>query len=135
MFNSNKIFYDRIRIRWPFNTGDCLIEVTAWAGMTVYVSLTRQSNSSFSEKKSWMQVVNFFYPSYAGHSQWYGFSVLVQNDNKTSKVAIGTTNLGWWGQRQHCHSYFSIGVEIRFPRTCSALYLHPSEVSYHFLIL
>ena len=60
MFNSNKIFYDRIRIRWPFNTGDCLIEVTAWAGMTAYVSLTRQSNSSFSEKKSWMQVVNLF---------------------------------------------------------------------------
>jgi len=21
----------------PFNTGDCLIEVTAWAGLTVYV--------------------------------------------------------------------------------------------------
>ena len=21
---------------WPFNTGDCLIEVTAWAGLTVY---------------------------------------------------------------------------------------------------
>jgi hypothetical protein len=23
--------------RWPFNTGDCLIEVTAWAGLTVHV--------------------------------------------------------------------------------------------------
>ena len=23
---------------WPFNTGDCLIEVTAWAGLTVSVS-------------------------------------------------------------------------------------------------
>ena len=22
---------------WPFNTGDCLIEVTAQAGLTVYV--------------------------------------------------------------------------------------------------
>ena len=23
---------------WPFNTGDCLIEVTTWAGLTVYVN-------------------------------------------------------------------------------------------------
>jgi len=22
---------------WPFNTGNCLIEVTAWAGLTVFV--------------------------------------------------------------------------------------------------
>ena len=22
--------------RWPFNTGDCLIEVTTWTGLTVY---------------------------------------------------------------------------------------------------
>jgi hypothetical protein len=22
--------------KWPFNTGDCSIEVTAWAGLTVY---------------------------------------------------------------------------------------------------
>ena len=27
-FNSYKIFYDRRRKKWPFNTGDCLIEVT-----------------------------------------------------------------------------------------------------------
>ena len=32
--NSYKIFYDRTRKRWPFNTGDCLIEVTSWAGLT-----------------------------------------------------------------------------------------------------
>ena len=25
----------RIRKMWPFNTGDCLIEVTAWAGLIV----------------------------------------------------------------------------------------------------
>jgi hypothetical protein len=24
---------------WPFNTGDCLIEVTAWAGLTVYKNI------------------------------------------------------------------------------------------------
>ena len=26
--------------RWHFNTGDCLIEVTAWTGLTVYVCNT-----------------------------------------------------------------------------------------------
>jgi len=30
-----KFFYDRTIKMWPFNTGDCLIEVTAWAGFTV----------------------------------------------------------------------------------------------------
>ncbi len=25
---------------WPFNTYDCLIEVTAWAGSTVYILLS-----------------------------------------------------------------------------------------------
>ena len=33
-FNSYEIFYDRTRKMGPFNTGDCLIEVTAWAGLT-----------------------------------------------------------------------------------------------------
>ena len=37
MFNSYEIFYDRTRKMWPFNTGDCLIEVTTWAGLTVTV--------------------------------------------------------------------------------------------------
>jgi hypothetical protein len=32
-FNSNEIFYDRTRKRWPFNTGDFLIEVITWAGL------------------------------------------------------------------------------------------------------
>jgi hypothetical protein len=36
MFNSNETFYDWARKGWPFNTGDCLIEMTAWAGLTVY---------------------------------------------------------------------------------------------------
>ena len=31
------IFYDRIRTIGPFNTGDCLEEVTTWTGLTVYV--------------------------------------------------------------------------------------------------
>ena len=35
-FNSYDIFYDRTRKKCPFNTGDCLIEVTTWAGLTVY---------------------------------------------------------------------------------------------------
>jgi hypothetical protein len=55
--NSYEIFYDSARKRWPFNTGDwplksgwihmkfsmiiqekgdCLIEVTAWAGLAVF---------------------------------------------------------------------------------------------------
>jgi hypothetical protein len=34
-FNSYEIFYDSTRKRWPFNTGDCLIEVPTWAGLTV----------------------------------------------------------------------------------------------------
>ena len=28
------IFYGRTRRRWPFNAGDCLTEVTIWAGLT-----------------------------------------------------------------------------------------------------
>jgi len=36
-FNSYEIFYDRTRKRWPLNTGDCLIEVTTWLGLTVHV--------------------------------------------------------------------------------------------------
>ena len=30
------MFYDRTK-KWPVNTGDCLIEVTTWAGLTVMV--------------------------------------------------------------------------------------------------
>ena len=29
-------FSDRTRKMWPFNTGDCLIDMTAWAGFTVH---------------------------------------------------------------------------------------------------
>jgi hypothetical protein len=34
--------YDRTRKRWTFNTGDCLIEVTAWTGLTVIIEMRRQ---------------------------------------------------------------------------------------------
>jgi len=37
-FNSYEIFYDRTRKGWIFDTGDCLIEVTAWTGLTVYIT-------------------------------------------------------------------------------------------------
>ena len=30
------MFYDMTRKRWPLNICDCLIEVTTWAGLTVY---------------------------------------------------------------------------------------------------
>jgi hypothetical protein len=33
--NSNEIFYDRTRKRWPFNIGDCLIKMFSWAGLMV----------------------------------------------------------------------------------------------------
>jgi len=31
------MFIGRTRKGWPFNTDDCLIEVTAWAGVTMYI--------------------------------------------------------------------------------------------------
>jgi hypothetical protein len=36
-FRSYDLFNERTRKRRPFNTGDCLIEMTAWAGWTVYL--------------------------------------------------------------------------------------------------
>jgi hypothetical protein len=33
------MFYDRTRKGWPFDTGDCLIEVTIWAGLTEMFNL------------------------------------------------------------------------------------------------
>jgi hypothetical protein len=32
---------------WPFNTGDCLIEVTALAGLTVYIFIPDARGFSF----------------------------------------------------------------------------------------
>jgi hypothetical protein len=34
--NSYEIFYDFTRKSWPFNIGDCLIELTLWVCSTVY---------------------------------------------------------------------------------------------------
>ena len=36
MLNSYEMVNDWTRNWWPFNTGDCLIEVTSWVGFTVY---------------------------------------------------------------------------------------------------
>jgi hypothetical protein len=41
---SYELFYDRTRKGWPFNTGDCLIEVTTWTGLIVYSSSVRCQN-------------------------------------------------------------------------------------------
>ena len=38
--NLYEIFYDRTRKRLPLNTGYCLIEVTAWAGLTVFKTIS-----------------------------------------------------------------------------------------------
>ena len=35
-FNSYEIFFEMTRKRWSLNTGDCLIKVTLWAGLTVH---------------------------------------------------------------------------------------------------
>ena len=44
MLNLYEFLYDWTRKKWPFNTGDCLIEVTAWAGLTVYKYLYTEDN-------------------------------------------------------------------------------------------
>ena len=31
---------------WPLNTGDCLIEVTAWAGLTVYTNTLSEEGTN-----------------------------------------------------------------------------------------
>ena len=36
MINSYEIVYNRKRKKLPFNTGDWLIKVIAWAGLTVH---------------------------------------------------------------------------------------------------
>ena len=35
-FHSYELFYDRTRQMWPFKIGDCLIQVTTWAGLTAF---------------------------------------------------------------------------------------------------
>ena len=48
-FNLYDIFYDRTINMWLFNTGDCLIEVTVWAGLTVSVlNGMTEDNKTFS---------------------------------------------------------------------------------------
>ena len=37
-FNSCEMFYEGTRKMCPFTTGDCLIEVTTWAGLTACLS-------------------------------------------------------------------------------------------------
>jgi len=35
------MFYDRTRKGWPFNTSDCLIEVSLWVGLIVSSKLSQ----------------------------------------------------------------------------------------------
>ena len=44
-FNSYESFYDRANKMWPFNTGDCLIEVIAWEDLTVHIRILLQISS------------------------------------------------------------------------------------------
>jgi hypothetical protein len=48
LLHSHKMFYDRTWKKWPFNTSDCLIEVTVWAGLTVIVLSLWKSITDFS---------------------------------------------------------------------------------------
>ena len=45
-FNLYEIFCDMTIKQWPFDTDDCLIEVTVWVGLTVYDSLITNRWSS-----------------------------------------------------------------------------------------
>jgi hypothetical protein len=39
--------------RWLFNTGDCLIEVTIWAGLTVHYESLQCNRDPIIERKSY----------------------------------------------------------------------------------
>jgi hypothetical protein len=39
-FSSYEISYDRAWKNWLFNTGDCLTELTTWAGLTVLTNIS-----------------------------------------------------------------------------------------------
>ena len=62
--NSYKMFYDRTRKMWPFITGDCLIEVTAWAVLTLllnwYLLFLRDTHWDESAKTGWLGVRTMF---------------------------------------------------------------------------
>jgi hypothetical protein len=45
-------FYDRTRNRWPFNKGDCLIEVTTWAGFTVHYIMSYKKKNIHNKRKA-----------------------------------------------------------------------------------
>ena len=42
-----EIFYDGTRKRWPLKTGDCLIEVITWAGLSVFSLLNFNSEKLY----------------------------------------------------------------------------------------
>ena len=48
MFNSYELFDDSTWTMWPFNTGDCVIDVAAWPGLTKYNRLIYKMYSNLS---------------------------------------------------------------------------------------
>jgi hypothetical protein len=48
-FNSYELFYNRKRQMWPFNTGNCLIEVTVykWTQLQLFVRSTKISQNPY----------------------------------------------------------------------------------------
>jgi hypothetical protein len=45
--NLYETVYERTRKRWPFNTGDCSLEVMACAGLTVYLTFVQAPGSGY----------------------------------------------------------------------------------------
>jgi hypothetical protein len=52
------MFYDRRRKGWPFNTGDCLIEMIAWTGLTVHIICIMYDVSEITHGKHWIRNIH-----------------------------------------------------------------------------
>ena len=85
--NSYEIFYHRTRKGWPFNTGDCLIEVTTWAGLTVHIFVSSLVEFDRSGVKSVWRVCEVEVEwEYSDHSEiwieWETSKLWEQNANR-----------------------------------------------------
>ena len=59
------IYYDRTRESWPFNTGDCLIEVTSCTCLTVLVLYQGViPNILVHKRNTWLKLVLFYFHIY-----------------------------------------------------------------------
>ena len=83
-FNSYDILNDGTRKWWSFNTGDILIEVTAWAGLTVplYIWMFSDTNTCKQASKNYCLMFIF-----SEHASGYFLQMLsdFDHDCKTKK--------------------------------------------------